>query len=241
MVKKTLHLMEHTCKKIWAVWREIGHSVGNGRWLAWTGRKQGRRCHCQSRQLGGSRVKCERVAERTQRAGVLREGGAARAAAPLAPPERSGHHAAIKPHTWASVLADCAHRRRPQLTVRRLRQANAPSAHPHQSVSSIFFINKMSECVFGRGLKNCYFCRLLSSVFIQARSSGSGRRVGYATRMVGMRRTLPTRENGRRYKYLIPRLNRETRHFEGAVFFLLLFARQSGGCGSNKLLPPGHK
>jgi hypothetical protein len=44
--------------------------------------------------------------------------------------------------------------------------------------------------------------------------------VGYATRMVGMRRTLPTRENGRRYKYLIPWLNRETSHFAGVVFFL---------------------
>lgn len=73
---------------------------------------------------------------------------------------------------------------------------------------------------FWQRVKKLLFLSALSSVFIQARSSGSGRRVGYATRMVGMRRTLPTRENGRRYKYLIPRLNRETRHFEGAVFFL---------------------
>jgi hypothetical protein len=80
---------------------------------------------------------------------------------------------------------------------------------------------KMHFTVTTRVKKNCFAVfELHSSVFIGAREWICSERVGYATRMVGMRRTLPTRENGRRYKYLIPRLNRETSHFGGVVFFL---------------------
>lgn len=73
-IGKKTYSVQNICKKISGKRHEIGHPVENSKWLASTGRK-GRRCHCQSRQLGGSRVKRERVAECTVRAGVLREGG----------------------------------------------------------------------------------------------------------------------------------------------------------------------